>query len=188
MKFAGLVLVGGRSTRMGVDKAALPAPDGRNGTLLDHQISALTAAGANPVLLAGRIGQANQRPDLTWLNDVADAQGPLAGLLAGLQACPHPWLAVLAVDMPRFPPALWETWASNASPGCGWVTRGTKGHEPLAALYPREAFNVLRNASHLGNRLQDHLENLINKGFMRVWEQPVGADWLANWNYPSDIP
>lgn len=189
MSFAGLVLVGGHSRRMGVDKATLPAPDGATGTLLDHQIATLRAAGADPILLAGRADQTNPRPDLRWLSDAPGASGPLAGLLAGLDACPRPWLAVLAVDMPRFPAEQFARWHQTAEPGRGWIIAGPKGYEPLAALYPREALPSLRELAARGvMRLQDQVESLVRSGVMHVCEKsPLQSARLANWNTPDDL-
>ncbi len=189
MSLAGLVLVGGRSRRMGVDKATLPAPDGVSGTLLDHQVATLRAAGAEPVMLAGRADQANPRPDLRWLTDAPAVEGPLAGLLAGLAACPHPWLAVLAVDMPRFPAEQFARWHQTASPGRGWVIAGPDGYEPLAALYPREALPCLQTLAARGVwRLQDHLAELMRSGVLQVAEKnALQSARLANWNTPDDL-
>ncbi len=35
-------------------------------------------------------------------------KGPLAGLLAGLTSCRHPWLALLPIDCPFFPPEAYH--------------------------------------------------------------------------------
>ncbi|MFH1496942.1 MAG: molybdenum cofactor guanylyltransferase [Verrucomicrobiota bacterium] len=189
MSFAGLVLVGGRSRRMGLDKAALPAPDGAPGTLLDHQIATLRHAGAEPVLLAGRADQTNPRPDLCWLTDAPEAVGPLAGLLTGLKACPHPWLAVLAVDMPRFPAAEFARWHRTADPKSGWIIAGPHGYEPLAALYPRGALAPMQELAARGVfRLQDQIKNLIQSGVLQVCQKStLQTARLANWNTPDDL-
>lgn len=73
--FCGAVLTGGRSRRMGWDKAVLAAAP----------VAALREAGADPVLTVGR--------------DVAD-QGPLDGVRAALLASPVDVVVVLACDMP----------------------------------------------------------------------------------------
>lgn len=190
MSFAGLVLVGGRSRRMGVDKATLPAPAGASGTtLLDHQVATLHAAGADPVMLAGRAGQTNPRPDLPWVGDAPDVEGPLAGLLAGLATCPRPWLAVLAVDMPRFPADQFARWHQTARPGQGWIIAGPVGYEPLAALYPREALPGMQALAAQGVwRLQDHIAELVRSGVLQVAEKnALQSARLANWNTPDDL-
>ncbi len=187
MSMSGIVLVGGYSRRMGVDKATLPWSGG--GTLLDHQIATLVAAGADPVMIGGRADQNNPRPDLDWVTDTPGIPGPLGGLLTGLQACPLPWLAVLAVDMPQFPAEQFAHWHQTAKPGQGWVIAGPKGYEPLAALYPQRALPLLLEKAGQGIlRLQDHVETLVRSGILQVCEKnALQSASLANWNSPDDM-
>ena len=103
---SGVVLAGGASRRMGVDKATLPHPSCPcRGTLLDHALHVLADAGAAPVLVAtgtpGRLGPA--RPPAS--QEVGDDEehrgaGPLAGILAALRRSPVDVVAVVAVDLP----------------------------------------------------------------------------------------
>jgi molybdopterin-guanine dinucleotide biosynthesis protein A len=92
--FGALILAGGRSSRMGTDKASLPY---RGQTLLEHMRGLAARAGASPVMVSG--GSRGELPD-----PVAGA-GPVAGLCAlAVHAAsgsdPMRWL-VLPVDMPR---------------------------------------------------------------------------------------
>lgn len=182
----GAVLVGGRSQRMGTDKATLPW--GGTGTLLDRQVATLLAAGARAVWLAGRASQDRPRPDLRWLDDHPDARGPLAGLLAALIALPpevsHLW--ALAVDLPAVPPALFA--AEPLRAGRGWIVRTAVGFEPLAACYPREALRpMLALARERNWKLQDHATRLSDEGLVAVRPPPDPA-WFANLNTPADLP
>ena len=87
--FTGVVLAGGRSSRMGRDKAALVV-DGR--TLLDRAIDALHAAGAARVIVAGG-GRA------TVVDRVA-GQGPVGGIASVLATGVEGAVLVMPVDMP----------------------------------------------------------------------------------------
>jgi molybdenum cofactor guanylyltransferase len=92
--FAGLVLAGGASSRMGQDKALL-VRDGR--TLLEQAVQVLSEAGANPVLVSGN------RPAYDCVPDDQPGLGPLSGLLSVLQHRPglmHRLLVVMPVDTP----------------------------------------------------------------------------------------
>ena len=60
MQLAGLVLAGGRSSRMGRDKAELVLADQ---TLLERTVALLEKAGANRVYIAGRSDVRNALPD-----------------------------------------------------------------------------------------------------------------------------
>jgi len=92
-----VLLAGGRSSRMGRDKALLPWGDG---TLLTHMHALLRAAGADEVVVSG------DRPDLDGVRDVLPDTGPM-GALAQLvpRLCDGPWI-VVPVDMPLLSTAL----------------------------------------------------------------------------------
>lgn len=88
---AVLILAGGRSRRMGTDKAQLPMA---GTTLLNWQRERLTALDL-PVWHSGPDGIADAWPDF---------RGPLAGLYSALRHHPEAdfWL-VIPVDMPALP-------------------------------------------------------------------------------------
>ena len=103
--WTGVVLAGGRSSRMGRDKARLPW-QGR--PLLEHMQALLRAAGAARVLVSGDYpeyaGIADRWPDL----------GPLGGLCSLAPHAPDGVLVVVPVDMPRLTPALLRRLAAAA--------------------------------------------------------------------------
>lgn len=140
--FAGLILAGGRSSRMGTPKA-LAVLDGA--TLLDR-----TAA-----VLAPQVGHlaVSLPPDievpglaLSVLRDEAPTfEGPLAGVLAGLR-----WAAALPVrpthlltapvDLPFLPADLAARLAEAIDDtGAVIVAEGPNGRAPLCALWPLTA-------------------------------------------------
>lgn len=86
-----LILAGGRSTRMGVDKAQLRWL-GR--PLLDHLTHVLSAAGADAVHIAGR------QPDGRGIADRWPDLGPLGGLASALPTIDDGVLLALPVDLP----------------------------------------------------------------------------------------
>lgn len=94
-KLTGLVLAGGKSSRMGRDKAGLIWADGRS--FLDRAIDLLEQAGCARVIVSG------ERPGYDCVPDRWPGQGPLGGIASVLSACPEltgPWL-IVPVDMPQ---------------------------------------------------------------------------------------
>lgn len=92
--FAGIVLAGGASTRMGCDKALLQL-DGRS--LLARAVGLLQAAGAEPVVVSGA------RAGYDSVADAYPERGPLGGLasvLSARAALRERLLLVLPVDVP----------------------------------------------------------------------------------------
>ncbi|TMF59582.1 MAG: molybdenum cofactor guanylyltransferase, partial [Chloroflexi bacterium] len=96
-----VILAGGRSRRMGRDKAGLPAGDG---TLLQHLAHRLgpvvdetiVAGGSTTLELAG----------VRQIDDHHPGLGPLAGMHAGFLAARHTLVWVVACDLPDVEPAL----------------------------------------------------------------------------------
>jgi len=94
--FSGAVLTGGRSLRMGTDKA-LVAVDGRPMVL--RVAAALTAAGATDVHAVGGDAAALAALGLDAQEDPRQGEGPLAGVLTALDVVEHDLAVVLATDM-----------------------------------------------------------------------------------------
>ncbi|MDE2393911.1 MAG: molybdenum cofactor guanylyltransferase MobA [Burkholderiales bacterium] len=101
----GLVLAGGRASRMGGVDKGLQLLHGR--PLALHAIERLRPQVAGLIVNANRNLEAyaalgaEVRPDSR-----AGFPGPLAGLLAGLEYCPTPYLASVPCDTPNFPADL----------------------------------------------------------------------------------
>ncbi|WP_137166010.1 molybdenum cofactor guanylyltransferase [Salinimonas lutimaris] len=88
---SGLVLAGGRSRRMGQDKALMPY---HGHSLMEHAASLLKQAGCRQVLIS--------RNQPGYLNDILPDNGPLGGVHAALNALnTGDELLVVPVDMPK---------------------------------------------------------------------------------------
>ncbi len=98
LRSIGIVLAGGRSTRMGRDKAMLPW-NGR--PLIEHQLAVLRIAGVDEARVSGYC------PDYDGIADALPRAGPVGGL-AGVAAELEEdvWLLVIPVDMPLLSGAL----------------------------------------------------------------------------------
>lgn len=135
----GLVLAGGESRRMGVDKTALML-DGQ--TLLQRAIETLRAVFPE-VLVSVR----ELRPDLAMpqVCDDPPGAGPLAGLCAGLAHARTPWVFATAADMPFLDAALIRRLAAYRTPDVQAVVAVVDGvPQPLAAFYATGALTEIR--------------------------------------------
>ena len=107
----GLVLAGGRGSRMGgVDKGLqnhLGMPLALHALLrLGPQVGAV-------MINANRnLGAYDSMGVPVWPDAVADYPGPLAGFLAGLEHCETPYLVTVPCDSPNFPVDLVERLAT----------------------------------------------------------------------------
>lgn len=109
----GIILAGGQSRRMGIDKAFIPF-QGR--MLIERVIDALKQIGVAIVIVANE-PQAYTRFDALVVPDSVPVVGPLAGLHAGLNAMQTEIGVVVAVDMPFLNPDLLRTMIAAAE---GW--------------------------------------------------------------------
>ena len=181
IEFSAVLLAGGKSSRLGRDKAGL----GIDGLpLWQRQIRALRAAGAAEVFVSGRQGAVYDIETLA--DDIADA-GPLTGLILSLRRARFPLLLVLAVDLPGMTSAYLQKLVSLARPGVGVIPRRGGFFEPLAAIYPREALAVAEQCRTDGElALHVLARRLMETGLVLPLEASEDA-LFANINTPEDL-
>lgn len=183
---AAAVIAGGRSSRMGQDKAFLLCEGCR---LLDRQLATLRAMHPRELLVSGRDGTDYGVPGVKIVCDVEPDQGPLGGIAALLAATPLPHLLVLAVDMPQMTAEFLVGLAGQIGPGRGVVPRAASGWEPLCAIYPREILPRVRAHLAAGNGSMRRLvDAAVAAGEITPQEiGPTQAGLFANWNRPEDL-
>ncbi len=101
-EITGLILCGGRGTRMGgVDKGL----QNHNGIPLAlHAMLRLQPQVGQVMINANRNLAAYESMGVpVWTDPVADYPGPLAGWLAGLEQCRTPYMVTVPCDTPNFP-------------------------------------------------------------------------------------
>jgi molybdopterin-guanine dinucleotide biosynthesis protein A len=109
----GLVLAGGRGSRMGgVDKGL----QNHGGVpLAMHALMRLAPQVGQVMINANRnLGAYESFGAPVWPDAVPDYAGPLAGFLAGLEHCETPWLVTVPCDTPLFPDDLVQRLATAA--------------------------------------------------------------------------
>lgn len=93
----GLILAGGKSKRLGRDKALLPWPRENSETTLLHHVHTVLASVCAEVIVVGN------RTDLTGFTvvpDVSAVGSSLTGLVSGLRAARTTLVLAVACDMP----------------------------------------------------------------------------------------
>jgi molybdenum cofactor guanylyltransferase len=131
---AGIVLAGGRSSRMGTPKAWL---DWHGSTLL-RRVCGIVARGAGgPVVVVRAPGQ--ELPELPGgvrvVEDAREGRGPLQGLLAGLRAVDSDVAFVASVDLPLLHPRFVAAVCRGAQGVDAAVPHVAGFRQPLAAAY-----------------------------------------------------
>ena len=138
----GLVLAGGRGSRMGgVDKGL----QNFNGIPLAlHTLLRLQPQVAEMMVNANRNLAAYEAFGApVWPDGLADYAGPLAGFLTGLERCHTPWLVTVPCDTPLFPADLVMRLAQAAASGEAEIAMSAALEED-GRLRPQPVFCLLR--------------------------------------------
>lgn len=135
--FTGLILAGGRSTRMGCDKAQLQL-EGKS--LLQWQVEKLQHLGMGEILISAPDNVSF--PGTRTVPDRYRNCGPIGGLQAGLAAATFDRCLVISVDCPL---VLVQTLSELCSAHEEGVTIlcHPGGEEPLLGVYDRTAAPLL---------------------------------------------
>jgi molybdenum cofactor guanylyltransferase len=195
----GFVLAGGKSSRMGVDKALLPFC-GR--PMVEIAVEKLRGFCAE-VWIAGN------REDLgEYAPVVREARmevGPGAGVEAGLGAARQDWVMFVPVDVPLVPGELLRRWAEEAMRvGISVSFLGIGGKQPAFCLLKRERLGAFSKSLDEGERrLEALLHNSAKADGDDSWmydeyELYGGAEdpapdqetlewWFKNVNTPEDL-
>jgi molybdopterin-guanine dinucleotide biosynthesis protein A len=147
-ELTGFVLAGGRSSRMGTDKAALLL-NGR--TLLEHAIGMVGAVTGEPVFILGSRQLYASYGEV--IEDHYPGCGPLAGIHAALSRSHTRFNLIIAVDTPFLSPEFLQHMTRRAIESEAVVTvPEIAGYtQPLCAVYSREFLPIAEKALKSGS-------------------------------------
>jgi molybdenum cofactor guanylyltransferase len=161
------ILAGGKSTRMGTDKAFV-ALDGR--TLLARMLEVARSVTRDVRI----VGSATKfEPFAPVVEDIFPGCGPLGGIHAALRLSPTELNVVIAVDTPFISFALLQFLIARAQNSAAVVTapQTSQGWQPLCAIYRREFADAAEPALREGRYKIDAL-------FDQVQMQAIGEEEL----------
>lgn len=184
-RVAGLVLAGGRSRRMGRDKALLRHEDGS--TQLARAVRLLERH-VERVCISTRADQADEpeRQQFEQITDRYSDIGPVAGILSALETDPEAHWLVLACDLPNVDDATVQTLLENRSlrhPFTAYRSVGDGLPEPLCALYAPAARDIIRRFIDEGVICP---RKILIRSDTHLLEQPDPSA-LDNVNTPEDL-
>jgi len=185
----GIVLAGGKSSRMGVDKALLPIA----GVPLLRLVCdrAIALCDLVYVVTPWRERYQHLLPEQCQFVDEVSIAGetnaPIIGFAQGLSFVQTEWVLLLACDLPRLEVEVLQQWAKQldnvSNSAIALLPRHNKGWEPLCGFYRRSCLAALTDYIRCGDRsFQRWL------GQHSVQEVAVGApQMLFNCNTPTDL-
>jgi len=190
-QLGGVILCGGKSSRMGHSKARLPFG---SETMLERVVRLLRQV-ATPIVVVGEYGSDREIDDegVLWTVDERPDQGPLEGILAGLRelkkhgSCQAAY--VTSCDVPLLQPAFVSALQARLAGQSAAVPKEDRFYHPLSAAYRLEVIPTIeqllrddqRRPAFLFQRVATH-EVPVDK----LREVDPELDTLRNLNHPED--
>ena len=140
-----LILAGGRSSRMGSDKALATW----QGIALLQRVYAVAQACCTHVSVLTPWPERYQTllpSNVNWLMEPSTFAGPMAALVQGMETIQTPWVLLLACDMPQLNGAVLMQWmqALPDTEKIAHVPYHQNRWEPLCGLYHVDALPSLK--------------------------------------------
>jgi molybdenum cofactor guanylyltransferase len=155
MNLTGIVLAGGKSSRMGADKGLM---DYKGKKLIEYPLNLLTVFCSEIIISSNN--DAYLQFGYTVVHDEIEDSGPAGGLAAALKASSNEWNLVLSCDVPFVDQETIQYLISFAGKGIGAVPAHNGYIEPLVAFYHRSFCHTLESYIKDGNlqmrRIVDH--------------------------------
>ena len=186
---AGIVLAGGKSRRMGRDKARLVLPDGR--PLILSILELLKDVCDEVVVVTDAPGRyADLALPAREVTDIVPGQGPLGGLQAGLRAIQAPFALTVACDMPFLNPSLLRYMVGLPRDYEALVPIVEGRWQPLHSIYAKDCLATVEDLLDRGLlALTDLLSRVRLRALPLATVQrfdPQGLSFL-NLNEPGDL-
>jgi molybdopterin-guanine dinucleotide biosynthesis protein A len=108
--WTALLLAGGQSRRMGVDKRHLVSDSLQGRSLMDHAAQQLASLCGNLQVLIAESTESNLPAGFTTVIDRTPGQGPLPAICDALEQLQTPFALILPVDMPCLTTAALRAW------------------------------------------------------------------------------
>lgn len=183
---SGVLLAGGASRRMGRDKAWVELA----GEPLAVRVLRVLDEVCDDVVVASGDGRRLAALGRTQVRDAGEGPGPLAGLVAGLDAARHDLVAVLAVDLPNAHAGvlrrLAQVWRGEAA-----VVPDVDGRlQVLHAVWTRAASTPLRARLASGETAVTAAAQAleVRTAGPDVWgDLAADGGFAANVNSPADL-
>jgi molybdenum cofactor guanylyltransferase len=174
---SAFILAGGKSTRMGRDKAFV---DFEGRTLLERALAIARSITSEVQIVGSKEKFASYAP---VVEDIFQVRGPLGGIHAALRSSSIELNLIVAVDTPFVTAALLQYLIMQArADGDAVVTvpRTAGGWQPLCAVYRREFLNAAENALKAGKYKIDPL-------FAVVRTRVIGREELQESGFRDDL-
>lgn len=145
---SGVILAGGKSSRMGSNKALLPYRGGRFVEAIHRQLEGIFPE----VLMVTNNPEQYEFLPCRKVPDLHEGMGVLAGIHSGLYHSSNPAIFVVACDMPYLVEDLIRHLAGRADAGGVLIPESPGGLEPLHAVYGKGCLAAIEATLLSGQR------------------------------------
>ena len=186
MSISAVLLAGGKSRRMGEDKATLLF---QNVPLWQGQLELLRKLQPEALFISAQTDPKWRPADVEFVPDAQPSRGPLSGIAAALSRITTGHLLALAIDMPFMTESYLRGLCQRVEQGRGVIPMVENRAEPLAAIYPREACDdVIVALSGSDFSLQSLVRKLIAAGKLQPFQvSEEEKTFFRNLNEPHDL-
>lgn len=181
-----LILAGGKSSRMGTDKALLCW----QGIPLLERVCRAAIQSCSTVYVLTPWPEQYQHlfpENCHPLLEFTPGQGPLVALEQGLRQISTSWLLLLACDLPNLDPTILQRWITLLPEDkvLAVVPHHAGRWEPLCGFYHRQSLPLLQSFVEQGERsFQDWLSTLTTQ---KIVLDASAKTMLWNCNSPKDL-
>lgn len=178
MQITGIVIAGGKSSRMGSNKALLEYAGQR---FIDNAIGTIKPL-CDELMVSSNVAIANL--DYPVVSDCYDSIGPMGGL----QSCLHQSLneinALIPCDVPKVTISHYRKLLSHLELNDAVIARHTDGKvEPLIAIYRKSILPMLEQQIQLKDYKMMHLLKKLKVAYVDF----SNSDAFKNVNFPKDL-
>ncbi|MGB3656040.1 MAG: molybdenum cofactor guanylyltransferase, partial [Rivularia sp. (in: cyanobacteria)] len=185
---AALILAGGKSSRMGSDKALVDY-QGKPMLLSVYQVAAACTEQVYILTPWSDRYQSILPPDCQYLVESQPGKGPVNGLYQGLEQISADWILLLACDLPLLDVEILQSWINKLpqipASTLALVPQRSQIWEPMCGFYRKEVKTELDTFLKMGKRSFQDLLSGINVEALNV-DEKTGL-MLFNCNSPGDL-
>ncbi|AFZ58361.1 molybdenum cofactor guanylyltransferase [Anabaena cylindrica FACHB-243] len=182
-----IILAGGKSSRMGEDKALIPIQR----IALLERVYKVAKSCTDTIYIVTPWPERYQSlhlPECKFIPEIStETQGPLVGFVQGLEKVKTEWVLLLACDLPNLQIEVLQNWVKIVdtveSENIAILVKNPKGWEPLCGFYRCNCLPLLQDFINQGGRsFQEWLKPYP------VAVLPLSSpEMLFNCNTPEDV-
>ncbi|MEA3434749.1 MAG: molybdenum cofactor guanylyltransferase MobA [Campylobacterota bacterium] len=172
-----IIFAGGKSSRMGKDKALLPFADCN--TLSEFQYNKLTALFDN-VYISSKEDKFNFETKV--ITDLYEESSPLVGIISAFETLKEDEVFILSVDAPFVNEEVIEKLLNHGKQFDAIIAKSTSGTQPLCGVYRRSILPLAQKHLKEGDHRLNNLLGEADTQFVSFEDDTL----FTNLNHPHE--